>query len=184
MGLAPPAAAVATAGAPAGPATHAAERLPVLPLPQQAQPCNELIGEAAAAPPATPGASIAAAAAQPPRQQQTGSAAPTAAPACPEASSGVTEQGPLLRGAALDVPRLYTLLHQQAAAAGVGVPELWRQAQAALLQHALRLLVCQLERMPLPPIDRVMLDGGGSSGLPISSGRFVAEAWADGCNTW
>lgn len=91
---------------------------------------------------------------------------------------------PVLEGLACNLPRLAALLQQQAgwAAAGLGAPPRgsvppspWRQAQAAALQHALRLLVEGLEAMPPPLTDTVRCWPGyrpTSPGLPGQ--RWVA----------
>ena len=70
-----------------------------------------------------------------------------------------------MHGLSADLPRLRSLLAQQPCAAAGCSPEpaLWRDAQLVVLQHSLRGLVGQLERMPPPCTDQArrctLLDG-------------------------
>lgn len=80
----------------------------------------------------------------------------------PSVVAAAHQRGPLVRGAAVDLPRLHAVLQQQAASHGAAggcvrsrLSALWRQAQAVIVQHSLQLLVRQLEAMPPPPTDQV-----------------------------
>jgi hypothetical protein len=139
---------------------------------------------AAAAPPLpTPAGGGIAATPRPAAQQQqqmapAAAAAAAAAPAAlhPALVAAVQQQGPLMQGTAVNLPRLHALLQQQAAAqaamrssgpAGL-LPGLWRQAQAVVLQQSLQLLVRQLEAMPPPPTEQVR------GGMELLSARHSA----------
>ena len=135
------------------------------PLPPEQQVAIQVSAAAAPPPPTPAGGSIAGAPRPAGQQQQL--MAPAAAPAAPAALhpalvAAVQQQGPLMQGMAVNLPRLHALLQQQAAAQAApgaggqaGLPGLWRQAQAVVLQQSLQVLERQLDAMSPPPTDQV-----------------------------
>lgn len=139
-------------------------------LEQQVSHAAGAAAGAAAAPPAT-AASNAAAQAVAKRlmphhnQYQPALVAATGEPAAggqvqllPALALAARQQGPLVRGMRIDLPRMHALLQQQASSVtDLGMPVLWHEAQALVLQQSLRLLVRQLEHMPPPSTDQASI---------------------------
>jgi hypothetical protein len=110
---------------------------------------------------------------KPAAAQPTAAAAGPAPPATPEkqtvndvaspvAPAEALEQGPVMRGLTVDVPRLAALLRRQAAASGASMAQLWQQAQAAVLRQSLRVLLACLERTEVAPTAEARLTAGVS----------------------